>query len=77
MCEDLKFSKYFLTTGGTKRFRVWSKNYRLFYEKSTGNICQLSKSDFKKAYEVFRKTGSLSSTKYRFAMHGSYIPPLL
>ena len=77
MCENLKTPKYFRTTGGNKRFKAWSKDYRLFYEKSTGNICQLSKSDFKKAYKAFRKTGSLNSAKYNFTMHGSYIPPLL
>jgi hypothetical protein len=77
MCKDLRKPKTFITTGGTREFKVWSEGYRLFYEKATEDICPLSKSDVEKAYKVFRKTGSLSSTTYHFTMHGSYIPPLL
>lgn len=77
MCEDLRTPKIFKTTGGSRTFKVWSEDFHLYYEKSTGDICPLSKSDFKKAHDVFLRTGSLNSATYQFTMHGSYIPPLL
>ena len=77
MCEDLKNTKTFSTTGGTRNFEVWSVGFSLYYNNSKRNVCPLSKSDFKKAYEIFKENGDLSSSTYQFTRHGSYIPPLL
>ncbi len=77
MIQDLREPKSFETTGGQTSFEVWSKEDKLFYKKSIGNVCPLSKSDFRKAYNIFRQTGSLRSSDYRNTFHGSYIPPLL
>ena len=77
MVKDLENSQTFTTTGGRTSFEVWSKGDHVYYGKSTGNVCSLSKSDFKKAHGIYRETGSLKTSDYRITMHGSYVPPLL
>lgn len=80
ICEDLEEEKEFRTTGGKKTFIAWhpSGANKITYKKSTGDICDLPKSEFKKAYEIFKRTGELSkTTPYHELMHGSYYPPLL
>lgn len=77
MIEDLRNPQIFFTTGGKKRFEAWSENDHISYKKSTSDICPLSKSDFKKGYEIYMMTNSLKTPLYSRTLHGSYIPPLL
>ena len=79
MWRDLSQPKKFRTTGGRKDFEVWrgTTSDHLRYLKSTGKECSLYKKNFKKGYEIFKKTKSLKTTNYRETMHGSYILPLL
>jgi len=79
MCSDLENEKEFLTTGGRKSFTIWHPGgEKLRYKKSTGDICDLPKSEFNKAYEILKETDELDkTTPYHKLMHGSYYPPLL
>lgn len=69
----------FKTTGRRETFRAWYPGgNKITYKKSTGDICDLPMSEFKKAYEILRETGVLDkTTPYKDTKHGSYYPPLL
>lgn len=79
MCSDLENEKDFKTTGGKKSFVVWYEGGNsLKYKKSTGNICDLPKSEFEKAFAIYLETNTpYKTTPYTDLMHGSYYPPLL
>ena len=56
MCEDLKVRNKFRTTGGKATFEAWYPGgNKITYQKSTGGICDLPKSEFKKAYDILRR----------------------